>query len=44
VTKNAVILEQNLLTELTRAEQRALAQEADRYSEFLQLPVELVSA
>ncbi len=44
VTKNAVILERNLLTDLTRAEERALAQEVDRYSEFLQLPVELVSA
>ena len=41
LTKNAVILERNLLTDLTRSEERALAQEADRYSEFLQLPVEM---
>lgn len=41
VTKNAVILEQNLFVDLTRSAQRALAQEVDRFSEFLQLPVEL---
>jgi hypothetical protein len=41
VTKNAVILERNLFVDLTRGAERALAQEVDRYSEFLQLPVEL---
>ena len=40
LSKHAVILERKLLTELTRSEERALAREADRYSEFLQLPVE----
>ncbi|RPJ29380.1 MAG: winged helix DNA-binding domain-containing protein [Chloroflexi bacterium] len=44
VTKNAILLERKLFTELTRGQQRALLQEADRYSEFLQLPVELVEA
>lgn len=42
VTKNAVILERNIFTDLTRAQERALAREVDRYSEFLQLPVELI--
>lgn len=42
VTKNAVILERNLLTDLTRSGERALAREIDRYSEFLQLPVEML--
>lgn len=42
ITKNAVILERKLLTDLTRSQERALAQEADRYSEFLQLPVEMM--
>jgi hypothetical protein len=42
ITKSAVILEQNLLTDLKRSEERALAREADRYSEFLQLPVEMM--
>ncbi len=42
ITKSAVILEHKLLTDLTRSEERALAQEADRYSEFLQLPVEMI--
>ncbi|HEX2993998.1 MAG TPA: winged helix DNA-binding domain-containing protein [Anaerolineales bacterium] len=40
LTKNAVILERNLFKDLTRSEERALAREADRFSEFLQLPVE----
>ncbi|MBN2116537.1 MAG: AlkZ family DNA glycosylase [Anaerolineales bacterium] len=40
LSKHAVILERNLLIDLTRGEERALAREADRYSEFLQLPVE----
>jgi len=40
LTKNAVVLERKLLADLTRSEERALAREADRYSEFLQLPVE----
>lgn len=44
ITKNAVILERRLFTDLTRSEERALTQEIDRYSEFLQLPVEMVSA
>ena len=39
-TKNAVILERNLLVKLSRSEERALDREADRYSEFLKLPVE----
>ena len=42
ITKSAVILEQNLLTDLTRSEERALSREVDRYSEFLQLPVEVM--
>ncbi|HET9913844.1 MAG TPA: winged helix DNA-binding domain-containing protein [Anaerolineales bacterium] len=42
ITKNAVILERQLLTDLTRSEERALSREADRYSEFLQLPVEMM--
>jgi len=42
VTKNAVILERNIFTDLTRAQERALAREVDRYSEFLGLPVELI--
>jgi hypothetical protein len=40
LTKNAVILERKLLIDLTPGQERALAREADRYSEFLQLPVE----
>jgi hypothetical protein len=40
IARNAVILERKLLTELTKSEERALAREADRYSDFLQLPVE----
>jgi hypothetical protein len=44
ITKNAIMLEQKLFTELTRSQERALAQETDRYSEFLQLPVELMEA
>jgi hypothetical protein len=44
IAKNAVILEYKLLTELTRSEERALAREIDRYSEFLQLPVEMMPA
>lgn len=42
LTKNAVILERNLFKDLTRSEERALAREADRFSEFLQLPVEWI--
>jgi hypothetical protein len=42
VTKNAVILERNIFTDLTRAQERALVREVDRYSEFLGLPVELI--
>lgn len=44
ITKNAVSLERKLFTDLTRSQERALAQEADRYSEFLQLPVEMMEA
>jgi hypothetical protein len=44
ITKNAVILERKLLKELTRSEERAFTREVDRYSEFLQLPVEWLSA
>jgi len=40
ITKNAVMLEPKLLVDLTKSQERALAREVDRYSEFLQLPVE----
>jgi hypothetical protein len=42
ITKNAVMLEPKLLIDLTKSQERALAREVDRYSEFLQLPVEWV--
>jgi hypothetical protein len=44
ITKNAVTLERNLLVDLNRTQERALQQEVDRYSEFLQLPVDMVDA
>lgn len=44
ITKNTVTLERNLLVDLNRTQERALQQEVDRYSEFLQLPVEMVEA
>jgi hypothetical protein len=44
ITKSAVILEHKLFVDLTRSQERALLHEADRYSEFLQLPVEMLEA
>lgn len=40
----AVIVNLNLLTHLTKAEKRAVAEAANRYGKFLGLPVELVEA
>jgi len=39
--KNVVIIELNLITDLTRAENRAIADAANRYGKFLGLQVEL---
>lgn len=39
--KDAVLLELDLMTNLTKAEKRAIAEAANRYSKFLGLPVEL---
>jgi hypothetical protein len=40
--KDAVVIETNLFTQLPIAESRAVAMAAQRYGEFLELPVELV--
>ena len=40
--KDAVQVEFQLITDLTRAQQQAVTHAANRYGEFLQLPVELV--
>jgi hypothetical protein len=42
VKKNAVLLEFRLITNLTTAQQDAVDQAANRYGEFMQLPVEVV--
>jgi hypothetical protein len=42
VKKKAVLLEFSLITNLTTAQQDAVNQAANRYGEFMQLPVELV--
>jgi hypothetical protein len=39
--KGAVVIETNLFTRLTRAEKRAIAEAAQRYGEFLELPAVL---
>ena len=41
IQKNAVVIEINLLTHLTKTEQRAVAAAAERYGAFLGLPVSL---
>jgi hypothetical protein len=41
ITKNAVRVELNLITNLTKPEQEAVVVEANRYGDFLGLPVEL---
>jgi len=42
VKKQAVILELTLIPPLTKAQERAVAEAANRYGEFLQLPVEML--
>jgi hypothetical protein len=41
LTKNAVVVELSLLTDLTTSEERAIAGAAEAYGKFLKLPVEL---
>jgi hypothetical protein len=41
ITKKAVIVELNLITNLTRVEKRAVAEAANRYAKFLDLPIEM---
>lgn len=41
VKKDAVIVELNLITNLTKAEKQAIAEAANRYSQFLGLPIHL---
>jgi len=41
IKKNAVVVELNLITDLTKAQKRAIADAANRYGKFLDLPVEL---
>jgi hypothetical protein len=42
VKKNAVLLEFTLVVNLTKAQERAVAEAASRYAEFLQLPLERI--
>jgi len=42
--KNVVIVELNLLTDLTKAEKRAVTETANKYGKFLGLPAELTNA
>ena len=42
--KNVVIIELNLLTDLTKAEKRAVTETANKYGKFLGLPAELTNA
>jgi Winged helix DNA-binding domain len=41
IRKGAVVIEMNIFTRLTKAEERAVAVAADRYGKFLDLPVVL---
>jgi winged helix DNA-binding protein len=41
IKKNVVVIEINSITDLTKAEKRAIADAANRYGKFLDLPVEL---
>lgn len=43
IQKNSVVVELNLLTILTQAQDRALSAAAKRYEQFLQLPVQIKS-
>ncbi len=42
ITKDAVAIRLNLITKLTKAEQRAVAEAADRYAAFLGMRVEVI--
>jgi DNA glycosylase AlkZ-like len=44
IQKNSVVVELNLLTTLTQAQDRALSAAAKRFEQFLQLPVQIKSA